>query len=64
MSGMSLRDFRGHRYVNAFCPHCHRERPDRPLEEVCRLSGWLAVREGAVWLERGCPEAGTWLAVV
>src|SRR5690349_24293325 len=55
---MPLRDHRVHRYVNAFCPHCHQERPDRPLAEVRRLSGWLAVRDGAVWLERGCPRHG------
>jgi uncharacterized radical SAM superfamily Fe-S cluster-containing enzyme len=55
---MPLRDHRIHRYVNAFCPHCHEERPDRPLAEVRRLSGWLAVRDGQVWLERGCPDHG------
>jgi len=55
---MPLRDDRIHRYVNAFCPHCHEERPDRPLAEVRRLSGWLAVRDGSVWLERGCPDHG------
>ncbi len=57
-SGMPLRDFRVHRYVNAFCPHCHEEQPDRPLEQVRRLSGWLAVRDGRVYLERGCPDHG------
>src|SRR5689334_113053 len=55
---MPLRDHRVHRYVNAFCPHCHQERPDRPLAEVRRLSGWLAIRDGQVWLERGCPDHG------
>ena len=55
---MPLRDYRVHRYVNAFCPHCHEERPDRPLAEVRRLSGWLAVRDDQVWLERGCPDHG------
>ena len=55
---MPLRDYRIHRYVNAFCPHCHEEHPDRPLAEVRRLSGWLAVRGDTVWLERGCPEHG------
>ncbi|MFW5473399.1 radical SAM protein [Knoellia sp. CPCC 206450] len=55
---MPLRDYRVHRYVNAFCPLCHEERPDRPLAEVRRLSGWLAVRDGRVWLERGCPDHG------
>ena len=56
--GMPLRDFRIHRYVNAFCPPCHAERPDQPLADVRRLSGWLAARDGKVWLERGCPEHG------
>lgn len=56
--GAALRDFSVHRYVNAFCPRCHEEDPDRPLEEVRRLSGWLAVRDGRVFLERGCPDHG------
>lgn len=56
--GMSLRGDRIHRYVNAFCPRCHEERPERPLEDVRRLSGWLAERDGTVWLERGCPDHG------
>jgi len=55
---MGLRGDRIHRYVNAFCPHCHAERPDRPLETVARLSGWLAERDGRIWLERGCPAHG------
>ncbi|TNM50161.1 radical SAM protein [Nocardioides albidus] len=55
---MPLRDARVHRYVNAFCPLCHEEQPDRPLEEVARLSGWLAVRDDRVWLERGCAVHG------
>lgn len=58
MSGMPLRDYRVHRYVNAFCPLCHEEAPGRPLAEVRRLSGWLAVRGDRVWLERGCPDHG------
>lgn len=57
-TGMPLRDYRVHRYVNAFCPHCHEEQPDRPLDRVERLSGWLAVRNGYVWLERGCRAHG------
>lgn len=57
-AGMPLREDRVHRYVNAFCPLCHEEEPDRPLAEVARLSGWLAVRDGRVWLERGCPAHG------
>ena len=55
---MPLRDYRIHRYVNAFCPRCHGEDPERPLEQVQRLSGWLAVRDGKVWLERGCQQHG------
>ena len=55
---MPLRDYRVHRYVNAFCPRCHEEDPMRPLVEVRRLSGWLAVRDDRVWLERGCPDHG------
>lgn len=55
---MPLRDYRVHRYVNAFCPRCHEEDPERPLAEVRRLSGWLANRDGRVWLERGCPDHG------
>ena len=51
---MPLRGDRIHRYVNAFCPLCHEEHPDRPLTEVQRLSGWLVEREGRIWLERGC----------
>ena len=57
-AGMPLRDYRIHRYVNAFCPRCHEEDPDRDLSLVARLSGWLAVRDGRVWLERGCPDHG------
>ena len=56
--GMPLRGDRIHRYVNAFCPLCHEEEPDRPLAEVRRLSGYLAVRDDRVWLERGCPDHG------
>ena len=56
--GMPLRDARVHRYVNAFCPLCHEEHPDRPLREVTRLSGWLAIRDDRVWLERGCADHG------
>jgi len=56
--GMPLRGDRIHRYVNAFCPLCHAERPNRPLAEVARLSGWLAERDGRIWLERGCPAHG------
>ncbi len=54
MTGAALRGDRIHRYVNSFCPHCHADNPTRPLEEVQRLAGWLAVRDGTVWLERGC----------
>ena len=55
---LALRGDRIHRYVNAFCPLCHEEQPDRPLAEVRRLSGYLAEREGRIWLERGCPDHG------
>ena len=58
MIGMPLRGDRIHRYVNAFCPHCHAEDPSRDLAEVARLSGWLAVRDDRVWLERGCARHG------
>jgi 7,8-dihydro-6-hydroxymethylpterin dimethyltransferase len=54
--GMGLRGDRIHRYVNAFCPHCHRA--EVPLAQVRRLSGWLAERDGRIWLERGCPDHG------
>ena len=56
--GMPLRGDRIHRYVNAFCPLCHEEQPDRPLEQVQRLSGWLVERTGRIWLERGCASHG------
>jgi 7,8-dihydro-6-hydroxymethylpterin dimethyltransferase len=56
--GRPLRGDRIHRYVNAFCPHCHHEAPDKDLADVRRLSGWLAVRDDRVWLERGCPRHG------
>jgi 7,8-dihydro-6-hydroxymethylpterin dimethyltransferase len=45
------------RYVVAFCPRCHEERPD-DLVGVRRLSGYLAEADGHVWLVRGCPEHG------
>lgn len=55
---MPLRGDRIHRYVNAFCPVCHEERPDRPLQDVPRLSGWLVERNEKMWLERGCARHG------
>ena len=55
---MPLRSYRVHRYVNAFCPQCHEERPDQPLSDVERLSGYLAEEDGRVWLVRGCPRHG------
>ncbi len=58
MRGMALRGDRVLRYVTAFCPHCHREDPDRALPDVTRLGGWLAERDGRVWLERGCATHG------
>lgn len=56
MPGMPLRGDRILRYVNAFCPHCHDGAAE--LSGVRRLSGWLAERDGKVWLERGCPDHG------
>jgi uncharacterized radical SAM superfamily Fe-S cluster-containing enzyme len=55
---MPVRDDRILRYVNAFCPRCHREQPDRPMDEVPRLAGYLAEADGRVWLVRGCPRHG------
>lgn len=54
--GQPLRGDRIHRYVTAFCPECHQENP--PLAQVRRLAGALMVRDGRVWLERGCPDHG------
>ncbi|MFG1708419.1 radical SAM protein [Nonomuraea sp. M3C6] len=53
-TGMGLRGDRILRYVNAFCPHCH----GQDLDQVERLSGYLAERDGQVWLERGCRKHG------
>lgn len=58
MAGMSLRGDRILRYVNAFCPLCHDENPERPLAEVPRASGYLVARDDRVWLERGCRNHG------
>jgi hypothetical protein len=55
---MTLREDRILRYVTAFCPECHHEDPDRPLEEVGRLSGYLSEEGSRVWLVRGCPTHG------
>lgn len=57
-SGMALRGDRIHRYVNAFCPLCHDPSPASSLSDVKRLSGYLAERDGVIWLERGCPVHG------
>ncbi|MGV0772744.1 radical SAM protein [Mycobacterium syngnathidarum] len=57
-AGMALRGDRLHRYVTAFCPHCHDEAPERPLPDVERLAGMLIERDGRVWLERGCRTHG------
>lgn len=54
--GQPLRGDRIHRYVTAFCPECHHTDP--PLAAVRRLSGALLIRDGRVWLERGCPDHG------
>jgi uncharacterized radical SAM superfamily Fe-S cluster-containing enzyme len=56
--GMPLRGDRIHRYVTAFCRHCHDEEPARPLHDVPRLAGYLAERDGRIWLERGCAVHG------
>jgi len=58
MQGMTLRSERLVRYVTAFCPACHDEVPDRPIADVRRLGGYLAERDGRVWLVRGCPKHG------
>jgi uncharacterized radical SAM superfamily Fe-S cluster-containing enzyme len=55
---MGLRGDRLHRYVTAFCPRCHDEAPERPLDSVQRLSGMLIERDGLIWLERGCATHG------
>ncbi|MBN3510152.1 radical SAM protein [Mycolicibacterium nivoides] len=55
---MGLRGDRLHRYVTAFCPHCHDEAPELPLADVARLAGILVERDGQVWLERGCRTHG------
>lgn len=57
-TGMPLRSYRLHRYVSAFCPHCHAEHPDAPLATVERLSGYLVEEEGRVWLVRACRRHG------
>ena len=56
--GMPLRGDRILRYVTAFCPPCHAEEPDRPLDQVSRLAGYLSEADGQVWLVRGCPRHG------
>lgn len=56
--GMPLRGDRILRYVTAFCPACHVEAPDRPLQAVERLGGYLSEADGRVWLVRGCPRHG------
>lgn len=55
---MAVRNERVLRYVTAFCPTCHRAEPDRPLDQLLRLSGYLAEQDGRVWLVRGCPRHG------
>ncbi len=41
--GMGLRGDRILRYVDAFCPTCHRADPERPLADVRRLSARLVL---------------------
>ncbi|MFC8380911.1 radical SAM protein [Nocardia sp. NPDC057272] len=55
---MPLRGDRILRYVTAFCPRCHDQHPETALPDVARLSGWLAERDGKVFLERGCRTHG------
>ena len=57
-AGMPLRSYRLHRYVTAFCPHCHAQDPSAPLESVARLSGYLVEEEGRIWLVRACRTHG------
>ena len=57
-AGMPLRNYRLHRYVTAFCPHCHAEDPTAPLDAVARLSGYLVEEEGRIWLVRACQRHG------
>ena len=56
--GMPVRNYRLHRYVSAFCPHCHAEDPTAPLDSVARLSGYLVEEEGHIWLVRACQRHG------
>jgi 7,8-dihydro-6-hydroxymethylpterin dimethyltransferase len=58
IAGMPLRDEVVMRYVTAFCPSCHADHPMRDLTQVERLAGYLAERDGRVWLVRGCPVHG------
>jgi 7,8-dihydro-6-hydroxymethylpterin dimethyltransferase len=58
VQGLPVRDDRILRYVSAFCPRCHHEEPDRPLDQVPRLAGYLAEADGRVWLVRGCSRHG------
>ena len=44
-TGMPLRDYRIHRYVNAFCPQCHEEDPDRELSQVGEVDADAALGE-------------------
>jgi hypothetical protein len=55
---MPLRSYGRHRYVIAFCPHCHAEDPAAPLAEVARCSGCLIEQERGTWLVRGCARHG------
>ena len=57
-AGMPIRDDVVMRYVTAFCPDCHAADPERDLARVERLAGYLAERDGQVWLVRGCPVHG------
>ena len=51
MTGMPLRDDRIHRYVNAFCPQCHEERPGPAAGRGAPAvrAGWRCATTGSGW---------------
>ncbi len=61
-AGMPFRCDRIHRYVNAFCPLCHEDKPDRPFWPTCAGSpgGWSSATNGSGW-SVGVPITG-WCA--
>ncbi|WP_040281559.1 radical SAM protein [Tessaracoccus massiliensis] len=54
--GRPTRTDRVHKYVTAWCPHCHAA--DGSLTGAERLAGVLLNEDGQLWLQRGCPEHG------